>query len=400
VSASRQASLPLVAWTMLSATFACSSSPTNRHPAPSASAASLASAAPLWSTPRPELRRGMAYIEPGALVAGSPPNSLPRRPDRELPGEQVMLKGYYVDKFPYPNEEGAIPTTNVTQAEAQALCEKSGKRLCSELEWERACKGPSNFVYSWGDKYRADVCHLGATILPRPSGMKVGCHSDFGVYDLHGGVLEWTSSAFRRGAAEGRVTVRGGNGIAGELVGRCANSESADPNTRSQEIGLRCCVGPENNAVVVIAAGHGDAIERIDRIDEAQFQRLLGQLHSDEAPDLKDQKLTVHRAFHWRPISNELLLAFTACTEGPLPHRCGLLLGRDLPGQPTALAWAGSGYVPSSLHMDEHAEKIWLLGLDAQGRFKRLVRYQAGLILVGPKERRVPSAKSKKRRPR
>lgn len=308
-----------------------------------------------------------------------------------------MLKGFYIDKFAYPNEEGAIPLTNVTLSEAQALCEKASKRLCSELEWERACKGPSNFVYAWGDKYRADVCQLGATILPRPSGMKVGCHSDFGVYDLHGGVLEWTSSPFRRGAAEGRMTLRGGNGIAGELVGRCANAESADANTRSQEIGFRCCAGPENAAQVVIAGGRGEAIERIDRVDDAQFRRVLGQLHAEEAEGLKERKLQVHRAFIWRPISNEQLLAFTACTDGPAPHRCGLLVGRDPPGQPTALGWAATGFVPSSVHMDEHADRLWLLGLDAQGRFKRLVRYQAGLVLVGPKERRVPIPKSKKR---
>jgi sulfatase modifying factor 1 len=339
----------------------------------------------------------MAYVGPGALVAGSPPNSLPRRPDRELPGEQVMLKGFYIDKFAYPNEEGAIPLTNVSLTEAQALCEKAGKRLCSELEWERACKGPSNYVYCWGDKYRADICQLGATILPRPSGMKVGCHSDFGVYDLHGGVLEWTSSPFRRGAAEGRMTLRGGNGIAGELVGRCANAEPADANTRSQEIGFRCCAGPGNAAEVVIAGGRGEVLERIERIDDAQFRRVLGKLRSDEAPELKDQKLVVHRGFTWRPISNEQLLAFTACTDGPQPHRCGLLIGRDPPGQPTALGWAATGFVPSSLHMDERAENLWLLGFDVQGRFKRLVRYQAGLVLIGPKERRVPVPKSKKR---
>ena len=308
-----------------------------------------------------------------------------------------MLRGFYIDKFPYPNEEGAIPHTNVSQSEARTLCEKSGKRLCSELEWERACKGPSNFVYAWGDKYRADVCQLGATILPRPSGMKVGCHSDFGVYDLHGGVLEWTSSPYRRGATEGKATVRGGNGIAGELVGRCANAEAVDPNSHSHEIGFRCCAGPENTAEVVIAGARGDAIERVDRADEAQFRRILGALRPDDAGEIAGQRLVVQRAFLWRPISNEQLLVFTACTDGPVPHRCGVLIGRDLPGQPTAVGWAGTGYVPSSLHMDEHAENLWLLGLDAQGRFKRLVRYQAGLVLVGSKERRVPVPKSKKR---
>jgi hypothetical protein len=223
--------------------------------------------------------------------------------------------------------------------------------------------------------------------------MRDGCHSDFAVYDLHGGVFEWTSSAFRRGASDGKVALRGGNGIAGELVGRCANAEPMDPNRRSEEIGFRCCSGPENAAAVVIAASRGDAIERIDRPSDAQFRRLFGQLRSEDAAELVDRKLLLHRAFIWRPISNEQLVVFTACTDGPLPHRCGLLVGRDSPAHPTALGWAGTGYVPSSLHMDEHSESIWLIGLDAQGRFKRQVRYQAGLVLVGPIERRIPAAK-------
>lgn len=392
------ASLPFLASAMLGAPIACSKSADSKQaPAASLSSVDSPTAASGWTSDQPEPRRGMAYVPPGALVAGSPPNSLPRRPDRELPGEQVMMKGFYIDRFAYPNEEGAIPQTNVSQAEAQALCQRAGKRLCTELEWERACKGPSNSVYAWGDKYRADMCQLGSTILPRPSGMKVGCHSEFGVFDLHGGVLEWTSSKYRRGNTEGRVALRGGNGIAGELVGRCANTEPADPNARSQEIGFRCCQGPINTAEVVIAAGRGEVLDRVERIDEPQFRRLLGQLTKGDAPELKDRKLRVLRAFRWRPIANEQLLVFTACTDGPVPHQCGLLVGRDAPAQPVALGWAATGFVPPSLHMDERSESLWLLGFDVQGRFKRLVRYQAGLVLIGPKERRVPSPKRSRR---
>ncbi|MGE5786799.1 MAG: formylglycine-generating enzyme family protein [Myxococcales bacterium] len=401
MSAGCWASPSLWAPAMLGMCVACSKG-TAEPTGAASSAAGSASLAPLssWTSSEPEPRRGMAYISAGPLVAGSPPTSLPRRPDRELPGEQVMMKGFYIDKFAYPNEEGAIPLTNVTQAEAIRLCEKAGKRLCSELEWERACKGPSNHVHAWGDRYRADACQLGAMIQPRPSGMKVGCRSSYGVYDLHGGVYEWTSSTYRRGGSDGKVTLRGGNGIAGELVGRCANAESADPNARSHEIGFRCCAGPTNTAEVVIAGGRGEALERIERVDDGQFRRILGQSHSEELPDGALKKLRLHRAFVWRPINNEHLLVFTACSEGPMPLRCGLLVGRDLPGQPTALAWASTGFVLSSIHMDEHSDNLWLLGLDAQGRFKRLVRYQAGLVLVGAKERQIPTSRSKTKKKR
>ncbi len=60
----------------------------------------------------------MVWVPRGPLVAGTPEGSLPRAADEEMPGEQVILKGYYIDVFPYPNEEGAIPLTNVSQAAA------------------------------------------------------------------------------------------------------------------------------------------------------------------------------------------------------------------------------------------------------------------------------------------
>jgi hypothetical protein len=335
----------------------------------------------------------MAFVEGGALVAGSPQNSLPRRPDRELPGEQVILKGFWIDKFPYPNEEGAIALTNVSQAEALALCQKSGKRLCTELEWERACKGPQNYKYAWGERYRAEACQLGSVILARPAGMKVGCHSDFNVFDLHGGVLEWTSSPWRRGTTEEFAVLKGGNGIDGELLGRCANAERAPPSQRSQTIGFRCCAGPINTAEVTLEMRASDVLERVERLDFPQFQRILANLALDANHPLQKSSLVPERAYVWHPVNNERLHLFVACTRNVTPRRCGLLLGRDTPGQPTGLGFADTGNIASALHMDARAEDIWLLGLDTMGNFKRLVRYQAGLVFVGEKERRIPKAK-------
>jgi hypothetical protein len=87
------------------------------------------------------------------------------------------------------------------------------------------------------------------------------------------------------------------------------------------------------------------------------------------------------------------LQVFVACTKGESPRHCGLLIGRDTPAQPTALGYADTGIIPSSLHMDSRTEDIWLLGLDEQGNFKRLVRYHAGSVIVFPKERHIPRAK-------
>lgn len=376
---------------------ACGKSQTHQSPqASSSTQPSSSSRTPSFpSTLGPEPRKGMAFIPPGALVTGSPPNSYPRRPDRELSGEQVMLKGYYIDRFAFPNEEGAIPRTNVSLLDASSLCQKAGKRLCTELEWERACKGPSNNRYSWGEHYRVDTCQLGAALQPRPSGMRVGCHSDFDVFDLHGGVLEWTQSPWRRGAGEGRFVLKGGNGVDGELLGRCANAEGQKEDHRSGKLGFRCCFGPVNVAEVVIQAQSGEAIERIDSIDRAQFERLTSPLAGNDSEPFPEGSFSPERAYHWRPVGNETLVLHMACAKTSGTRRCGLVVGRDTPGSPTRLAFVETGVITSSLHMDSQSDVIWLLGLDAQGSFKRKLSYQAGRAVVGPKDRNV--SKTRKR---
>src|SRR5271165_6629715 len=107
-------------------------------------------------------RAGMAWISPGVLRAGSAIEEVPRLADVEMPGTEVPMGGFYMDLLPWPNEVGAIPTTNVSRDEAKTLCDSKGKRLCSELEWERACKGPESARYEYGPTYDAHVCGVGA----------------------------------------------------------------------------------------------------------------------------------------------------------------------------------------------------------------------------------------------
>jgi formylglycine-generating enzyme required for sulfatase activity len=175
----------------------------------------------------------MVWVAAGPLVVGTAPNTYPRRPDRELQGEQVVLHGFYIDKLPYPDEEGAIPTTNVSQIEARELCEKQQKRLCTELEWEHACKGPAQHTFEYGDVYREDICGTGTPVVPRPSGINIGCQSDFGVHDMHGGVFEWTDSVWNRGDTNpNRFAVRGGNRRRGGTLRQCRSKDGGYQSRR------------------------------------------------------------------------------------------------------------------------------------------------------------------------
>ncbi len=105
--------------------------------------------------------RGMIWISPGTLRAGTPKNVVPRIAEEEMPGVDVSLGGYWIDALPYPNEPGAIATSNVSRDEAEQLCASQSKRLCTELEWEHACKGAANATYEYGDVYSAEKCGTG-----------------------------------------------------------------------------------------------------------------------------------------------------------------------------------------------------------------------------------------------
>ena len=103
--------------------FACRAKEPEKAPAPlgSVSAAPRASGSIGPPEPLPPPRQGMVWIPGGALVAGTPRAELPRKVDEEMPGEQVILHGFYIDVFPYPDEEGAIPLTNVSQSQAEKV---------------------------------------------------------------------------------------------------------------------------------------------------------------------------------------------------------------------------------------------------------------------------------------
>jgi hypothetical protein len=362
-------------------------------PAASASAPNFAIGPP---APQPEPRQGMVYIPGGSLVAGTPPAVLPRIADEEMPGEQVILRGYYVDIFPYPNEEGAIQLTNVTQPRAAELCAAQGKRLCSEFEWERACKGPDNHIYEYGDTYRPERCGTGAPPALRPSGLRVGCRSEWGVFDLHGGPWEWTSSRWGRGSDDSLLATRGGNSSAGELVGRCANAMPRSPSHSSESVGFRCCAGEPNTAEVVLHVKRVRKLEQRDRVDRELVQSLLAALPADVK--IEHESFAPDRMWDWRPMSNDALVVVTGCASPTRRPSCGAIVGRVLLDRVEVLGYAASGLRMPTVQIGTDPDAVWMLSADNTGRFARRIGYAWGRVSIGPIDRRTPDDDKRKRR--
>lgn len=339
----------------------------------------------------PEPRPNMVWIPPGALIAGTPVDTLPRVADEEMAGEQVMMRGFYIDVFPYPNEAGAIPTTSVDQAEALAMCQAQDKRLCTELELERACKGPANTVYAYGDTYKAAACGTGVNRALAPNGFNTACRSAFGVHDLHGSVWSWTASAWKRDPAKpGLVAQRGGNGLAGDLLGRCANGRGMRPDKRREEVGFRCCAGEPNTFEVVLSVTRGEPLRwqhAEDRI-APELEKLTPQeaLSNARAGD----RFKVARLWVWHPLGNEELWIGGGCARPGAHERaaCGIVIARLRFEAPALLGWVPSEYWQPTLSEAETPRELFLLGGDRNGAFRRRVSYAWGKIAVGDKERK------------
>jgi hypothetical protein len=342
-------------------------------------------------------RKGMIWIPAGTLLAGTPKDRTPRIADEELPGESIELAGFYIDEFAYPNEVGAIPKTGMNRDEAAALCTTQDKRLCTELEWERACKGPGNTTYEYGETYRAAECLMGQSGRLAPSGLRVACRSTFAVHDMHGGPWEWTASTWRRGPGPRYGVARGGNSDAGELVGRCANAMAVAPSTRRPDIGLRCCAGEANRAEIKLTVVRGKPLE--GRHYDAPFAASLARaIKSNPPPELAgDAPFRVDRIWNWHPVGNEELVVAAGCVKQSPHSDCGAAIFRMRPitdsgaEGPSLVGFASSGWWMSVIKTDHMGRDLLVFGGDGNTTFKRRVAYVWGRIAIGEPERSRPS---------
>lgn len=92
------------------------------------------------------------------------------------------------------------PVTFVTWQQAVAFCEwlsrKEGKlyRLPTEAEWEYACRAGTDTPFNTGDTLTAEQANIGVTRDNKPqTTVAVGSYKPnaWGLYDIHGNVLEW-----------------------------------------------------------------------------------------------------------------------------------------------------------------------------------------------------------------
>jgi serine/threonine protein kinase len=164
------------------------------------------------------------------------------------------------------------PVVQVTQEGARRICEKLGKELPTEARWEAAARGSDGRLYPWGnDRPRCDGVTFdrgkgGVCMTPKDSGpTDVGSQpqdvSPFGVHDLAGNVLEWTTEPFvspypdcgscrnpvapktlLTDSVTAQYTVRGGCFKLGVNVARATSRSAVVGNDMIPSLGFRCAL--------------------------------------------------------------------------------------------------------------------------------------------------------------
>ncbi len=156
----------------------------------------------------------------------------------------------------------AVPQGYISGVQAKAACERSGKRLCNDAEWKRACMGRHGFTYPYGEVRHDSRCNDARVVHPaielfgkRPdafsrinnpcinqlerglarTGAYVGCRTEDGVFDMMGNLHEWT--------ADSSGTFRGGYYVDTKINGNgCLYRTTAHSiGYWDYSTGFRCC---------------------------------------------------------------------------------------------------------------------------------------------------------------
>ncbi|MBI4816203.1 MAG: SUMF1/EgtB/PvdO family nonheme iron enzyme [Deltaproteobacteria bacterium] len=189
--------------------------------------------------------QGMTLIPGGQFMMGAPRND-PERNFGDKNYESAEVPDFCIDYYEAPNGRGRDPTVGVDYAGAERACKARKKRLCSEEEWEKACKGTAGTRFPYGNQWDPATCNTededGQDREIAKSGTFKSCRSGFNVFDLSGNVSEWTASKWASG---GGYVVKGGASDRPGYDARCAARKKQKPDYKADRLGFRCCDDPE-----------------------------------------------------------------------------------------------------------------------------------------------------------
>ena len=236
----------------------------------------------------------------------------------EAPMHVRFLEAYLIEQYPVTNAEYAAfvqatdhsppvhwkngnfapedansPVVHVSWYDSNAYAQWAGKRLPTEAEWEKACRGPDGRIYPWGNTFVPDEPEATETLQILTThlttvGVRPATLSPYGVGDAAGNVWEWTADWYKpypdtkrqkskRTMDDQHKALRGGSWLevrdgTAERYFRCANRLHAPPDYTAGNIGFRC--------VREVSSGQAESVHvPVEPLVDYVKQRKLTNLH-------------------------------------------------------------------------------------------------------------------------
>lgn len=145
----------------------------------------------------------MVYIPAGEFIMGH------KEEPRTRLGKTVTSHAYLIDRYEVSREQykkfnptysfspksGLYPVTHVTYSEALDFCKAKGKRLPTEVEWEKAARGTDGRKWPWS--IFVDHPNNGFSgFMSEPVDKRKEWISPYGVYGMGHNVWEWIGEAY------------------------------------------------------------------------------------------------------------------------------------------------------------------------------------------------------------